>query len=78
MNSNIKAILHKPNNKIELNKLKNNSVDVVILSIKITKILKLHKGTHRMQNSHKQTITNLKKKKNEENQKINSPILSVQ
>ena len=30
-----------------------------------------------MQNSHKQTITNLKKK-NVENQKINSPILSVQ
>jgi hypothetical protein len=74
---NIKAILHKTNNKIELNKLKNNCVDVIILSIKITKILKLHKGIHRMQNSHKQTITNLKKK-NEENQKINSPILSVQ
>ena len=35
-----KAILHKPNNKIELNKLKMNYVDVVVL---LTKILKLHK-----------------------------------
>jgi hypothetical protein len=62
---NIKAIIHKLKNKIELNKSKNKCEDVVIFSIKITKFLKLNKRTHRKQITNKQTITNSLEKKNE-------------